>query len=76
MGEKNAPLVDPLAPHPAQRAGQNEQLLKDQPPPGQLQRLKVRGEVDVFKGIAGLNQFAAFTNLLRQNVRQFIAAEI
>ena len=68
--QPDAIVQAPLPVHPPQGAGQDEQLLKNQPPPGQLQSLKVGGEVNVLVGVAGLSQLAVLPHRIRQNVRQ------
>ena len=66
----------PLPVHPPQGAGQDEQLFKNQPPPGQLQSLKVGREVDILIGVAGLGQLTALPHRIRQNVRQQLQAAV
>ena len=68
----DARVLRPLAPHPAEGAGEDEELLKDEPPPGQIERFKVSGKVDVFKGVAGLRKLAALPHVVRQHVRQLV----
>ena len=65
-----------LAAHPPHRAREHEQLLKDQPPPRQLQRAEIGGEVDVLVSKARLRKPVLVQDLLRQRVRQIVSAEI
>ncbi len=66
----------PLAPHTPQGAGEDEELLKDEPPPCQLQRLEIRREVDVLIGVARLRKTAALPHRMGQDVRQLLQAGV
>lgn len=51
---------------------QQEKFLKDQPPPGQLQRMAVGGKVDVFVGVPHPAEAVFLQHPLRQHVLQMI----
>ena len=57
-----------------QPAGEDEQLLKHHPPPGQVQRLRVRRKVDILVGISAVAEAMRLPHRVRQTVRQQVAA--
>ena len=59
-----------------QAAGQHEKLLEHQTAAGDVQRLRRVGEVDVLIGIAGVAQVIGAAYLIRQYVRQQVAAGV
>ena len=69
-------LFDPALTHLAKRAGQNEELLKHQAAPGNVQRLEIGGEVDVLKGVARCAEFLRPADLLRQQLGKFLPAAL
>ena len=65
-----------LSLHPAESAGEQEQLLEYQPAPCKLQGGEIGGKVNVFICKARLRKRVFFTQRLRQNLRQLAAAGI
>ena len=61
---------------PPEPQSEKEQLLKGQPPPGQLQGLRPLGKVDVFIGVAGAAELVPPPDLVGQNVRQNVRAGV
>ena len=59
---------------PLQSDGEQKQLLKGQPPPGQVQRLGTLRKVDVLVGVADAAQVVLPPDLVRQGVRQNVGA--
>ena len=57
-----------------QPAGEDEQLLKHHPPPGQVQRLRVRRKVDILIGVSAVAQLMFLPHRVRQAVGQQVAA--
>ena len=66
----------PPLPQPPEAQGEEEQLLKGQPPPGQLQGLTAGGEVDVLIGVAHPAELVLPPDLVRQDVGQNIPAGV
>lgn len=64
----------PPFPHQLQSGGEVEQLLKDQPPPGDLQLLPGGGKVDGAHGPAGLSQLVPLPDRRRQILWDLIQA--
>ena len=59
---------------PLQANGEQKQLLKGQPAPGQVQRLGTLRKVDVLVGVADAAQVVLPPDLVRQGVRQNVGA--
>ena len=60
----------------AQPQRQQEQLLEHQPPPRDLKRLVVRGEVDVFVGVADVAELVRLARVLGEEVGQVVGAGV
>ena len=60
----------PALAEPIQADGEEEQLLKGQPPPGQVQGLRALREVDVLVGVLDAAELVLPPHLIRQHVRQ------
>ena len=67
--------LPPLA-QPPEPQGEEEQLLESQPPPGQLQGLVIRREVDVLIGVAHPAELMVPPDPVRQDVRQDVPAGV
>ena len=71
----DAALSHTLPADTPERTGEEKQLLKDQPSPGDLKRAEIGGEVDVLIGIRRRGESAAKAKLFREYVRDLIGAE-
>ena len=70
----DAALARAFGAHRAERAGQHKQLLEYETPPRDGKRVKVRGIVDVFIGVASLGKAVARADLRGQQVGQLASA--
>ena len=70
--------VDGLPPgaQPLQADGEQEQLLKGQPPPGQVQRLRAFGEVDVLVGVFDAAEVVLPPHAVGQHIREDVRAGV
>ena len=71
--DRRSAALLPAAAQAPHRALQYEQFLEDQPPPGQLQRAEIHGEMDILIGVARLRQGVFRPHGLRQGVRDIVA---
>ena len=72
----DAGLLCPLPAHFAEGAGQDEKLLKNEPPARKLQGLEVLREVDILKGVARLGKAVALPHGMGQDVRKLCEAGV
>ena len=66
----------PAGAEPLQPDGEEEQLLKGQPPPGQVQGLRALREVDVLIGVLDAAELMMLPHTVRQHVRQDVRAGV